>query len=114
MKGSGESDGMGFKLVLLVIDVNSNKVSDEYNDGKDLVFGCERSLVRMSGKPGTPMELLITKVWNLRRCSEHSLPSGLAKSSWHPLTISSFPRLDASKTHWKNISNRRTKRQEKE
>lgn len=55
MKGSGESDGMGFKLVLLVIDVNSNKVSNEYNDGKDLVFGCERSLVRMSGKPGTPI-----------------------------------------------------------
>ena len=38
MKGSGWSDGMGFKLVLLVIDTNDIKVSDEYNGGKNLVL----------------------------------------------------------------------------
>lgn len=55
MKGSRWSDGMGFKLMLLVIDVNSNKVSDEYNNGKDLVLRYERSLVRMSGECGAPI-----------------------------------------------------------
>lgn len=37
MKGSGESNGIGFKLLLLIFDVNNIKVSNEYKGGKDLV-----------------------------------------------------------------------------